>query len=372
MLTSFRLDPEFRQQLKSVSFFFNMGKNFSDTIRILSGIGLQHFQKNDLTSLINVMTQQNIQFIAQKHELGATLSIDEIYFVLCCVKSLLWRKVLFSSNTSQELTDLFELVLESECFTIDYDINAIFKRIQTSEDLKTDLSMDYNRNSGEDYQSIKHKGLKIIKQMRQYNSCLENDLVSYYLEKMVNFLTCITNPFPSILKDSKTFQNIIKPYLGTLIKAAKREKAFGSDPVIHAGSFGVFLKQHNLKNMLIETSENYKIWIMIDDQLQTNASLFLNFETVNLRLNLSFYELDELLRINTLLQTSSLPAQPNGQFIKGTDVMLMIKDGVYLTFTSASYDLKDSHWQELCHLLNKVEQTFSEQLLVLRAQLGSC
>ena len=203
--------------------------------------------------------------------------------------------------------------------------------------------------------------------MRQYKSCLESPLVSYYLEEIINFLTCIIDPSLNILKDPKTVQNIIEPYLDTLIKAAKRQQALESLPVIHISSFGVFLKQHDLDNMVLETSRDNKIKIRVNDQLQVSISLFLNFDIISLTLHLSFYQLDELLRMNTLLQTSS----SQDYFVEGTDMSLLIKDGITLNIGSVSYHLEKSHWQNLCHLLDKVEQTFSKQLHVLRTQFGS-
>lgn len=374
MLTSFRLDPELRKRVNAISFFSKAGKSFSEALRVIIGVGINRFEEKYLASVINVDTEHDVQLIAQKHELGLPLSITEISSILREVSSALWSKILLSSETVKSISELFTIIINSRCYSLDNHTLHIFRKVQF---IKEYINLSERQYEGplDIYQTIERKSLDLVEKATKYESCLESSSVKNSVEGMINILSYIATPQNKSLLDVNIFKETIQPYLSRLMQIAKWERALSSSrKVIHACSIDLFFKENNLETMQLFKSEKFGIWIMSEKDLQINASIRL--ETNRADFSINFYELSELLRINALLSLYSPSGQLGDKVIEGRTLRVFLAPAspfeVKLFVRSASYEFTMPEWQEFCSLLSKLEHEFAPQLLALRTQLGSC
>lgn len=376
MLTSFRLDPELRKKISSISFFAKTGKSFSEALRIIIGTGINRFEEKYLASIINVEAEYDIQCIAQKYELGLPLSLTEISFILQEASSALWGKILLSSEAVKGVCELFTTVINSRCYSLDNHTLHIFRKAQFIDEY---INLSERQYDGplDTYRTIERKSLDLVEKATKHKSCLESSSVKNSVEQMINILSYIASPHNKSLLDENIFKKMLQPYLSILIRIAKWERANSvskSKNVIHTCSTDLFYKEIKLEEMHCLKSDKFAIWLMANKDLQVNA--FIRLENNRVDFHINFYELDELLRINALLRISSPPNQFGFKTIEGKTLRIFLAEDspveVKLFVRSASYEFTMSEWQEFCSLLSQLEQEFALQLSALRNQLGSC
>lgn len=369
MLTSFRLDPDLRQRINIVYLFFKKGKNFSDTLRFLIELGLQRFEETQLASLINVGTDRDIQFIAQKNDLGIPLSMTEIAYLLEMSYSSIQDNAFLNQERVSQITDLFAFIVKNCCsFPQPYTLE-IFKKNGFIEH-KDSFSINHINF----IKQIEEKTLSLIKNAKSQKTCLEDRSVIQNVKDMLYILASLADPKENHLPESNIFREIITPYLPFFIRVAKWKLGINSArSVTHLISFDRFLSKNHIEREYFFQSDRYEICLTINRNLETKAYIKLKEKGVELQIN--FYELDELMNLVKLI-SSSLPSQQN-TIIEGTTLKMQLpadsKKGskAIIHVRSSGYKFSSEEWDEFTNLLNKIEQNLSLQLAALQNQLGS-
>lgn len=372
MSTTVRLDPETRKRIDSIPFFSKIGKNFSDALRAVIGMGLHSFEENQLATLINQGTEWDICFIAQRHELGIQLSITEMNHILYNLNSLFPSKCLPRQKTIKSITDIFTSVIQSRCFSLHTDTLHIFKKKELLQNTDTSASSPLDI-----YAKIEEESLNLVKKVKKYENYLENRQgVLQAVKDMLDVLVFLSTPQDNHIPEINIFREIIAPHLSLLIKAAKWETAMKPGAkVIHLHSTDLFCKENAIEPMNNFKSENYWICVMVGESLETSTFICLKAKGVDFHIN--FYELDELLNLNELLSVSSPPLIMGSAILQGSTLRILLANDpkidmkVKLFIRSASYDFTEKEWEELTDLLREIEENFAPQLSALRYQLGS-
>lgn len=131
--------------------------------------------------------------------------------------------------------------------------------------------------------------------------------------------------------------------------------------------------EHQITKNKVFSCDDVDISLFIDNSLTINVHLQLHKKGVIVFL--TFYQLDELLKLGGMLSASSCVVEDN--MLNGNTLGLILtkEDGNFsptLVLPKLSCFFSAKEWKQFVGLLSTIEESFAIQLSALRYQLGSC
>ena len=357
-LTSFRLNNELRQRIIKIG---GLGNNFSRSLNKIIALGFDRFEETRWNSLMNVDSERDIRFIAQRHEQGIPLSITEIHYVFQRVRAAFQGKIFLHPETVVSMNDLFIDCLKSRCFSSGLSTFFLFKEIGILE---------------KDYDSFHEEIDQVILNLKTdaHKICFSEISTVKHMADKIHFLTSVCDPKESHLTEVNIFKECVVPYLTSLIQIAKWQLGYQlRQKVVHSVNAQIFYRQRQIEPKVMLESEQHAISIFCGNYLSTKASLHL--KSKGAEFCIGFYELDDLLKIGGVLHQPQPHFTKNvndGFKIEGTLRVDLLKNGADLFIGSSRYTFSSQEWADFGSLLLKVENEYGEKLKALRYQLGSC
>lgn len=389
MLTTFRLDQTLKNRISALPLLSTKAKSFSHALRYLVDLGLTTFDQS--LNVVNQDMETNIRFIAQKHDLGDSLSNQEISFILARAGSALSGRSFVHDETMQMLADTFASFIKSRCYAAnDQTIHHVFKKFNlfnlvegTFEDKKGDNSF-VSLLSQDFYQSMEEGAETFKANLEAHSSPSNDESLIEPLKAFVNCLISFSQEKEGHLLSPVAFREALAPYMTALIQIAKcdfyRESMEDGTPPFHTSSQNLFVHQQGLEKPFHFSSQHILCHIWAHNLTDINATFV--FEKKGVTLSLGFTAFDDLLEMarstDRFLSFKEQGKETRGSLKFGTsDLSFLWSSDVQGKITSllqtksSSFMLDLEETRELMDLLLKISKELSEPLKALRYQLGS-
>jgi hypothetical protein len=372
-LTAIRLDLQTRNRINAMPLISGK-KNFSDTLRMLIGMGLNSFEAN--IGSLNANASTNIRYIAQKTELGDLLSPTEISHIFYSITSGLYHHRIPHLNLVKTICAIFTEAIENQAFIESKQTRAIFaeQKFLIHED-----GFDSDASSFFDLIKSSPPFSRIKNFTQKPEPALAMKVITLDMECVLDALSALMALEWKFIKDKTGFYNLLKPYLPQLVAAAKRCQGPCENSVpVHYVFNNEEIKNHNLEKTVTLHEKNYGFYLIFS---QIHAvSIFMMFKEKDFGAHLTFYEMDDILK--AVHYASSIPKQEpesvfeNWQHIQTQSASLYLNfqnEGHYaeLRKRGISIYFTEPQWKDFIDFCAKIEHEHSKHITFFRNQHGS-
>ncbi len=390
MLTAIRIDTDLKNRINSLPLLSQNVKSFSHSLRYLLDLGLQTFDQS--LGLINEGTEKDIRFIAQKHDLGERLSEGEMTFLLVSAASPLLSRSFLHLETMTVLTDVFLSFVKSRCYAPADTVIHLFKKFDLGslpseefDPLRFGGPLSQRQMSSHDFYERMDEVENAFKSKLGADPCpVTNPLFIAPLRDFMCFLTSILYDKGANILSPLAFQQVLQPYLTTLIQIAKynsyqEKEAARECPPYHTVSQKLFAHQQGLEKPLSVESKSYTCHLWAHDLKKVFTTFVFNQKDATLSLDFpAFDDLLEMAHAINRFSSARLKSKekqilrfdaPGLSFVWNSDET---KNGMsVLMAQQSSFMFDHEEVQDFITFLLTIEDKFKEQLKALRYQLGS-
>lgn len=337
-------------------------------LRTIISMGIDRFEKEELSTLINGGAEIDIRFIAQKHDLGMDVSIEEIDYLLQTVNHFFQIKMLPHFETITTLSHAFTAVIRSRCFKISDSILNLLKGEEFTE--KGDICPLQPFAS---FQAFEERCLALETKVSNLANYTRNTSeVLQIVRSMVSVLAFLSAHRDTSLLDLREFKKAINPHIFLFIKIAKGGlNAHLKCQTVHCCTPFLLFQENKLKSFYEVETERYKFLLKISASLETKGLISLKQKGVSF--SIDFYEFEELLNIISLFSPEkSPPLICEGS--KLTVLRLEEPKGsskIKLLLHSNCFEFFWGEWEEFANFCKENEKELALPLSILRYQLGS-
>jgi hypothetical protein len=372
-LTAIRLDLQTRNRINAMPLISGK-KNFSDTLRMLIGIGINSFESN--IGSLNANAPTNIRYIAQKIEFGELLSPTEISHIFHSINSGLYRHSTPRPHLVETICTIFTDAIENQAIIENKETEAI---LAEQKFLIHKNGPDSDTSSFFDLIKSSPSFCRIKNFTQKPEPALAMKIITMDMERILRTLSSLMTFDWEFIKDKTGFYNLVKPHLPQLVTAAKRcQDAPESSVPVHYVFNKEEIKNNNLEKTLSVHEKNYRLTLIFSEI--HDVKILMMFKEKDFGINLTFYEVDDILK--AVHYASFILKQKPGSVFEDWPHIQTQSASLYLNFQNEgnyvelrkggiSIYFTEPQWKGFADFCAKIEHEHSKHINFFRNQHGS-